>query len=256
MLALISPAKKLGFQANENITYHTQPDFLEYSQQLVSGLQRKSKSRLKALMKLSDALAELNYERYQNFSTPFTEENAYPAIALFQGDTYVGLDAKTLSKEDVEYAQNHLRILSGLYGLLRPVDLMQEYRLEMGTKFANAKGEDLYDFWSDILANACNQIVKDHKDQSIVCLASNEYMKSIPTASLNTNLIICHFKEIKDGTTKTIGLFAKKARGMMARFMIQNRIEARDELKTFQEDGYQFSDSLSDQKNYVFLRER
>ena len=207
-------------------------------------------------MKISEKLGDLNHDRFQRFSTPFTPKNARHAAYAFRGDTYVGLEADNLSKSDLNYAQDHLRILSGLYGLLRPLDLIQAYRLEMGTKLKNKKGEDLYDFWNDQLAKACNDCVKDHKDNAIISLASNEYIKAVKPKELKSPLITCHFKEVKNGTPKTIGLFAKRARGSMARYIIQNKIEKRDGLKKFKNDGYNYSDSLSDSTNFVFLREQ
>lgn len=255
MLALISPAKKMDFDAEWNVNYCTQPGFLDHSQELVDTVKRLSPSRLQSLMKLSDKLGDLNYNRYQRFAAPFTPDNARPAITAFRGDTYVGLDADSLTVDDMAYAQDHLRMLSGLYGLLRPLDLMQAYRLEMGTKITNPRGEDLYDFWGDLLTKSCNDSVQNHKDKTIICLASNEYIKAIRRDRLENDFITCHFKELKDGEPKTIGLFAKRARGMMARFMIQNRIEAPEGLKGFNEDEYEFMPSLSDEQNYVFLRE-
>lgn len=255
MLALISPAKKMDFESEWNSDHTTQPDFLEHSQELINTLKRLSPSILQSLMKLSDKLGALNYDRYQRYAAPFTPENARPAIAAFRGDTYVGLDADTLSAEDLSYAQDHLRTLSGLYGLLRPLDLMQAYRLEMGTKLTNPRGEDLYDFWGGLLTQACNDSVQGHKDKTVVSLASNEYIKSIQQDKLESNFITCHFKELKDGAPKTIGIFAKRARGMMARFIIQNRVEMAEGLKAFNESGYEFVESLSDDQNYVFLRE-
>ena len=254
MLALISPAKKLDFNTTENLTTYTEPDFIEHSQELVKTVKKLSLSRLQSLMKLSDNLGKLNYDRYQRFSVPFTPDNACPAVAVFKGDTYVGLDADTLTKKDLTYAQKHLRTLSGLYGLLRPLDLIQPYRLEMGTKLPNSRGDNLYDFWGDLLTQGCNEIVKKHKNKTIISLASNEYIKSIQPKSLTSNFITCHFKEFKEGVPKVVGLLAKKARGLMARFMIQNRIETPAGLKKFKQDGYRFQSSLSDEQNYVFLR--
>ena len=254
MLALISPAKKMDFESDCNSANHTQPDFLEDSQQLVDTLKDMPQGSLQNLMKLSDKLGALNYNRYQRYAAPFTPANARPAASAFRGDTYVGLDADTLSQDDLSYAQNHLRILSGLYGVLRPLDLMQAYRLEMGTKLANPRGEDLYDFWGDLLTKACNDAVKDHKDKTIISLASNEYIKAVKPKDLDSDFLTCHFKEVKNGTPKTIGLFAKRARGTMARFIIQNRIETPCDLQVFNEDRYGFEESLSDDQNYVFLR--
>ncbi len=255
MLALISPAKKLDFKSDWSIENTTQPHFLEQTQILVDNLKGFSKSNLQNLMKLSENLTDLNYSRYKRFSLPLTSDNARPAITAFRGDTYVGLDGDTLSNEELNYAQQHLRILSGLYGLLRPLDLMQAYRLEMGTKLTNQKGEDLYNFWEDQLTQSCNKAVQSHKDKTIISLASNEYIKSIKPKNLNGPFLTCHFKELKNGAPKTIGLFAKRARGAMARFIIQNRIEKASDLTNFQEDGYKFINTLSDDRNYTFLRE-
>jgi cytoplasmic iron level regulating protein YaaA (DUF328/UPF0246 family) len=254
MLALISPAKKLNFEDEWNSNGFTQPDFLDHSQELVNTIKGMPASDLQSLMALSDKLGELNYNRYQQFSIPFTQVNARTAITAFRGDTYVGLDADTLLPDDISYAENHLRILSGLYGLLRPSDLVQAYRLEMKTRLRTDRGDNLYDFWGGILSQACNNTVKNHSDKTIVSLASNEYIKAIKTVGLESDLLTCHFKELKDGEPKTIGLFAKRGRGMMARFMIQRRLETPEQLKDFNEDGYAFESSLSDELNYVFLR--
>ncbi len=256
MLALVSPAKKLDFEGEWNFNHFTQSDFLDHTQLLVDNLKALPRARLQGLMNLSDNLGELNYKRYQLFSAPFAPDNAKPAIYTFRGDTYVGLDADTLSVDDVQYAQEHLRILSGLYGMLRPLDLMQPYRLEMGTKLSNLRGENLYDFWGDILTNACNKATFGHKSRTVISLASNEYIKAIKPKGLEGEFITCHFKEIKGGIPKVIGIFAKRARGMMARYMIQNRIENPEGLKKFNLDGYEYQEKISDENNYVFLRNR
>ncbi len=254
MLALISPAKKLDFDSECNTEGSTQPALLSHTQELSQTLKSLTQTQIQSLMKLSDNLGELNYNRYQRFTTPFTQTNARPAAYAFRGDTYIGLDADTLSADDMNFAQDHLRILSGFYGLLRPLDLMQAYRLEMGTKLTNPRGEDLYDFWGDIITDACNDAVKTHKDKTVISLASNEYIKAVKPKNLNGDFLICHFKELKNGVPKTIGLFAKRARGMMARYMIQNRIEEPQGLKKFNAGGYEFIANLSDESNYVFLR--
>ncbi len=254
MLALISPAKKLDFESEWIGDRCSQPTLLNESVTLAAILKDTPRARLKSLMKLSDKLTDLNYQRFQRFSTPFTPANARPAIFAFRGDTYTGLDADSLSQDDLNFAQEHLGILSGLYGLLRPLDLMQAYRLEMGTKLTNPRGEDLYDFWGDIITNACNDATKNHKNRNVICLASNEYIKAVKPSMLEGEFITCHFKEIKGGAPKVIGLFAKRARGAMARYIIQNRIEQPEKLKNFDIGGYQFQDSLSDDHNYVFLR--
>jgi len=257
MLALISPAKKLDFEQPPAVDIAksvTQPDFQAQSKTLVETLRAMSEKKLQKLMGLSDALAELNYGRYQNYKTPFTMKNAQPAIYAFRGDTYQGLDADTLGKRDLNYAQKHLRMLSGLYGLLRPLDLIQPYRLEMGTNLKTKAGKNLYEFWDEQLTQACNEVVATHKDPTVVCLASNEYIKVIRKKALNSKLLTCQFKEMKNGKPTTIGFFAKRARGMMARYMIVNRVEQAEGLKGFGEDGYTFSEKLSDEKQFVFVR--
>lgn len=254
MLALVSPAKKLDFESDWMGDKHSQPALIDDAKILADVAKDMSKAELQSLMKISDKLADLNYTRFQNFTTPFTAANARPAAYAFKGDTYVGLEAETLSDNDMDFAQDHLGILSGLYGLLRPLDLMQPYRLEMGKKLKNPRGEDLYDFWGDIITRACNDATKGHKDNSVICLASNEYIKSVKPKALDGAFITCHFKEMKDGAPKVIGIFAKKARGMMARYMIQNRIETPEDLKNFDVDGYAFDKATSDAENYVFIR--
>ena len=254
MLAVVSPAKKLDFENRSPFFDHTQPMFQNDCQALVGVLKGLPKGQIKALMNLSDKLTDLNYERYQGFQPEFDPMKTKQAAYAFKGDTYVGLDAESLSQEDVLYAQDHLAILSGLYGLLRPLDLMQPYRLEMGTKLATERGENLYDFWGTILAKKIEELVSDHKDKTVVCLASNEYIKAVPVKSLSVPFVTCHFKEVKDGVPKTIGLFAKRARGMMARYMIENRLESVDALAAFDSDGYVYQESLSDAQNYVFTR--
>ena len=254
MLALVSPAKKLDFESDWMGDKHSQPALIDDAKILADVAKDMSKAELQNLMKLSDKLADLNYTRFQNFTTPFTAANARPAAYAFKGDTYVGLEAETLSDDDMDFAQDHLGILSGLYGLLRPLDLMQPYRLEMGKKLKNPRGEDLYDFWGDIITRTCNDATKSHKDNSVICLASNEYIKSVKPKALDGAFITCHFKEMKDGAPKVIGLFAKRARGSMARYMIQNRIEEPESLKNFDTDGYGFDSAASDDENYVFIR--
>lgn len=254
MFALVSPAKKLNFTNEAPCSDFTQPMFQSQSQELINILKETPRSRLKALMSLSDKLTDLNYERYQNYSQPFDPSNAKQAIYAFRGDTYVGLDADSLSNADVLYAQDHLGILSGLYGVLRPLDLMQPYRLEMGTKLANGSGENLYDFWGNTLAEKCEELVQEHQDKTIICLASNEYIKAIPVNGLSVPFITCHFKELKDGVPKVVGLFAKRARGAMARYIVQNKIDRPEDLKEFNLDGYSFDALLSDHQNFIFVR--
>lgn len=256
MLALVSPAKKIDFENRSPLSENSQPAFQKQITELVAILKRRSKSDIQNLMHLSDKLAELNYDRYQGFEKNFTPHNSKQAAYAFKGDTYVGLDAESLSKDDIDFAQKSLGILSGLYGFLRPLDLIQPYRLEMGTKLVNPHGENLYDFWDNTITNAVNDATKTHKNKSVICLASNEYIKVVQPKGLNGAFITCDFKEMKNGAPKTIGLFAKRARGAMARYMIQNRIKTPEKLKNFDIDGYVFQPSLSDETKFTFLRDQ
>jgi len=256
MLALISPAKKLDFETDPTLDTHTQPVFLDKAEILVAKARKLSRAALARTMNLSDALADLNYQRYQAFKTPFTLANAKQAALVFNGDTYVGLDAKTLNEEDMIYAQDHLRILSGLYGLLRPLDLIQPYRLEMGAKFQPPRASNLYDFWGDRLTNEINEIVAAHDLSCVVNCASNEYFKSIKPKKLNVPVITPVFKEVKDNQARVLGLFAKQARGMMARHIIVNRLEKPDDLKSFNSGGYTYRKDLSDEFSWVFTRKQ
>ena len=255
MLVLISPAKKLSFEEAAPFDTHSQPDFLDESEDLAGQARKLTRGDLSRLMKISDKLADLNYRRFQDFETPFTLANAKQAALMFNGDTYIGLDAPSLSKEDFAFAQEHLRILSGLYGLLRPLDLMQPYRLEMGTRFQNSRGNDLYAYWGDSLTEAVNGITAGHKDGTMINCASNEYFKAIKPEGLKGRLITPVFKEIKAGQAKVLGMFAKRARGMMARHIIQNRLETPDGIKDFREDGYIFRPDLSNDSDWVFTRD-
>ncbi len=254
MLAIISPAKKLDFESKAEIIDFTKPLFSEHRGELIELAKELSPNDLSKMMNISDKLADLNYDRYQKFQSDFTLDNSKQAIYAFKGDTYVGLDADSLSKEEVIYSQNHLRILSGLYGILRPLDLMQPYRLEMGVKFTSPRGNNLYNFWGNVLTNAINDDVALHGSKIVVNLASNEYIKAINTDKLNAEFITPSFKEIKNGVPKTIGIFAKKARGMMARYIIQNQIEKAEDLKSFDSAGYKYQPELSTDNNFIFTR--
>ena len=254
MLALISPAKKLDFETESHLAEHSEPDFLGRSEELVMTARKLSRAQLASTMKLSDKLADLNFQRFRDFSTPFDLGNAKQAALVFNGDTYVGLEANTLTAKDMTYAQDHLRILSGLYGLLRPLDLIQPYRLEMGAKFRAPGGTDLYGFWDGQLNEAIGNAVDGHKDPTVVNLASNEYFKAVKAKDLDVPVITPVFKEIKDGQARTLGMFAKRARGAMARFMIKKRIEKPAGLKKFTDGGYEYRDDLSDDTSWVFTR--
>ena len=254
MLALISPAKKLDTENEPPLGDFTVPQLLDNSEELVDTVKGLGKGRLKALMNLSDALTDLNHDRFERYATPFTPNNAKQAVFMFRGDTYVGLDADTLTKDDLTYAQHHLGILSGLYGVLRPLDLIQPYRLEMGSKLSTQRGKDLYAFWGSRLTDACNEVTASHDNRTVVSLASKEYVGAIQPQDLAGPFVTCHFKEMREGVPRTIGLVAKKARGRMARFMVQNRVENGDDLKGFGEDGYAFAAELSSDEDLVFVR--
>jgi len=257
MFALISPAKKMNFEPAQATLPYTQPVFLEETKQLAAVAQKLSAQDLMRLMKISESLASLNHARFQAFAPPFDLDNAKQAALAFSGDTYVGLEAWTLTEEDFDYAQTHLGILSGLYGLLRPLDLIQPYRLEMGTKMHNPAGEDLYCFWKDHLAPAIDQrahTATSGHDPAVINLASNEYFKAVDKKQLKSRLITPIFKELKDGQTRTIGLFAKRARGAMARYIVEQRLSSLEDLKTFSSDGYHFQKDLSSDAEWIFTR--
>ncbi len=253
MFAVISPAKKLDFsEPVRGIT--TQPQLIDETEVLLDETRRLLPSDLSKLMKISDQLAELNYGRFQSFELPFTEDNAKQAIFTFNGDTYVGFDAKTLDDEGLDFAQDHVGILSGLYGLLRPRDLMQPYRLEMGTRLQNPRGKDLYAFWGDRITTAINCALEGHAEPVLVNLASNEYFKSVKKKELRAEVVTPVFRELKDGKTKVIGLMAKRARGMMARYIVEKRIESPKALKKFKEGGYRYVAAESTDTEWVFIR--
>lgn len=253
MQIILSPAKKLDFESEVTSSSHSQSQFLNETVELSSVTRSLSTDDLKGLMGISDQLAELNYRRYQDFVTPFDLANARQAVFAFKGDAYQGLDAASLSEDDLNYAQEHLNILSGFYGTLRPLDLMQAYRLEMGIKLKNKRGKNLYEFWQDKLTAGLNKKLAAD-DGILVNLASNEYSKAINFKALDAQVITPAFKEIKDGAPKMIGIFAKKARGMMTRYIIQNRLDNVEGLKDFDMDGYGFNPALSDENTFVFTR--
>jgi len=251
MLIVISPAKTLDFDTAQIITQYSQPRFLEQSQQLINGLKQLSTIEVASLMKLSDKLAALNMVRFQTWSQPFDLDNAKQAVFAFKGDVYAGLDVDTLAPENIEFMQKHLRILSGLYGVLRPLDLIQAYRLEMGTKFANLKGKDLYQFWSKQIKEA---IEAELTDDTLINLASNEYFKAVQSKSMNARIITPIFKDWKNGQYKIISFYAKKARGLMSRYIIEHQIENAEQIKQFNVDGYQYCSELSQGDDWVFIR--
>jgi hypothetical protein len=249
MLAIISPSKTQDF-SECNIDIFSQTRQLESSNELIGILKSKSKSQISKLMSLSEKLSELNFDRFQNFKLPFTLENAKQAILAFKGDVYNGINAPDLSSEDLEFAQSKVRMLSGLYGVVRPLDLIQPYRLEMGTKLSNAKGPNLYDYWGAEISNVLNE---DEPDL-IINLASNEYFKAIDKNALNANILDIVFKEKKGETYKIIGIYAKRARGLMVNYIIRNRLENPEALKNFSDEGYRFDKDLSSDSSWVYLR--
>ncbi len=254
MLIVISPAKTLDYETPPVTRTHTKPAMLKQSQQLIDILRNYSALDLAELMKLSMKLAELNFDRYHDWKTPFNTRNAKQAALAMKGDVYTGLDAETLTEEDFAFAQEHLRILSGLYGVLKPLDLMQPYRLEMGTKLPNPQGGDLYSFWGERITQAVNKALKAQGDDVLINLASNEYYKSIKPKLIEGRIITPQFKEKKNGSYRMIGLFAKRARGMMSRYIITNRLQDPEDLKGFRSDGYRFSKQQSKGDQWVFVR--
>lgn len=255
MLIVISPAKTLDFESSSGVQESSIPNFLDDSQELIDTMKAYSPDDVASLMKISQKLSELNVERYHDWQTPFTIENAKQAILAFKGDVYVGLDAQTLSVQDLQWAQDHLRILSGLYGALRPLDLMQAYRLEMGIKLDNARGKNLYEFWGDKITQDLNQQLHSVGSDCLVNLASNEYFKVIKKSSLKANIITPDFKDFKNGQYKIISFYAKKARGLMSRWIIDNRITSSDQLMRFNSAGYHYSAQQSTANHPVFLRD-
>jgi len=258
MLVVLSPAKSLDFESPLPKAAATrtlsEPELLPESQKLIKTLRKMSPEDLSELMHISPALGELNYRRYANWQTPFTAENAKPALFAFTGDVYVCLDAPSLNAPDLDFAQKHLRILSGLYGVLRPLDLMQAYRLEMGTRLHQGKHQSLYDFWGQQITEKLNQELQQQKSKVLVNLASNEYFKSVQPKKLDADLISPVFKDYKNGQYKIISFFAKKARGLMTAFIIKNRISKPSDLQGFDLDGYHFSAQDSADDAPVFLR--
>ncbi len=254
MLIVISPAKTLDFETPYRAATHSTPLFMDEAAALVRILRGLSVEDLGRLMKLSPQLAELNVARHQAWQQPFTVENARPAIFAFRGDVYMGLDADSLSTADIGFAQNHLRILSGLYGLLRPLDLMQAYRLEMGTRLAGPHGKNLYAFWGDSITAALNSTLRRQKGSTLINLASQEYFRAVLPAALQARVITPVFRERRNDGYRVIGLFAKKARGMMAHFIIRERLDTPDGLKAFNAGGYAYNPGLSTDSDWVFTR--
>jgi len=258
MLLVLSPAKSLDYETPSKVSRPTTPQFVAQSAELIDILKTKSQAEIAALMDLSDPLAALNVARYGVWSQRFTDSNSKPAVLAFNGDVYEGLDAASLSEEDLQWAQQHLLILSGLYGVLRPLDRMQPYRLEMGTALDNARGKNLYAFWGDTLARHINDRLQSDESPVIVNLASQEYFKSVrPTAAsrwLKPRIVECVFEDWKAGQYKVISFHAKRARGLMARFAITRRLSTPQGLQDFDLEGYVHAAEASDEQRLVFRR--
>ena len=255
MLLLISPAKTLDFETPAPTAEFTQADFLKQSKQLISELRALAPHEISTLMSISDKLGVLNFDRFASWKTPFKPSNAKQALFAFQGDVYTGMQAETFSADDIQFAQQHLRILSGLYGVLRPLDLIQAYRLEMGTRFSNSIGKNLYEFWGDAITKTLNKQLKQLNSSVVINLASNEYFSAVQPKLLNGTLITPVFKDKKNGQYKIISFFAKKARGMMSAHIIQNRILKPEAIKKFDVAGYSFNAEMSTEKEWIFTRE-
>jgi len=256
MLIVISPAKSLDFKTPPVINDYTIPELLTESEKLVGRLKTMSPKQLSALMGISDDLGELNFQRFQSWQLPFTPENAKQAVFAFSGDVYQGLNAATLSNEKLQLAQTRMRILSGLYGVLKPLDIIQPYRLEMGTKLKYYKSKDLYVFWNMLITKKVNEAVAESGSRILINLASNEYFKSIDRKKLKAEIVTPDFKEFKNGDYKMISFFAKRARGLMTRFILEHNISDPADLLAFDSEGYAFNSRLSKPGNPVFTREQ
>jgi uncharacterized protein len=258
MIVILSPSKTLDFSDTQTSLAHSNsygtPDLLKETLVLIKHLKKKTAGEIAQLMSISDKLASLNYERYQSFSTPFVPQNARQALLAFKGDVYTDIAVDTYTQGDFEFAQMHVRILSGLYGLLRPLDLIQPYRLEMGTRLSTSKGNSLYEFWGDKITKQLNQHFQEHPRKTLVNLASNEYFKAVNPKKLKAGIITPIFKQYKNGNYKVIALFAKRARGTMTNFIIQKKIDEVERLKTFNEAAYEYNERLSSETEWVFVR--
>jgi len=253
MIIVISPSKTLDF-SNKNFQTHTIPRQLEQSQALIDTVEQLTPEELSNLMKISDKLSQLNWQRYKDFTTPFSLNNAKQALLAFKGDVYAGIDSDNYNDDDFNFAQQHLRILSGLYGALRPLDLIQAYRLEMGTRLQNPQGKNLYEFWDKQVTELLNQDFDGRETPVLINLASMEYFKVIKPKLLNARILTLAFKENKSGAYKTIGIHAKRARGLMTNFIIKNRLTEVEQVKGFDLEQYAFNEALSSEKEWVFSR--
>ncbi|MCR4467545.1 peroxide stress protein YaaA [Burkholderia sp. SCN-KJ] len=256
MIIVLSPAKSLDYDTPAHVPSYTKPAFVDDASELIHGLRKLSPQDISTLMDISDPLARLNFQRYADWSPTFTTANAKQAVLAFNGDVYEGFDAKSLSAADLDYAQQHVRVLSGLYGLLRPLDLLQPYRLEMGTRFANARGKDLYAFWGDRITRALNEQLETRSGAArvLVNCASTEYFKSVKPKLLAAPIVTPVFEDWKGGRYKIISFHAKRARGLMARYIVENRIAEPAALKDFAVEDYAFDAAASNDSTYVYRR--
>lgn len=254
MFFVLSPAKNLNEKDPAPVSEFTQPDLLAESDILMQQLRELAPQQIAELMHVSDKIALLNAQRNAEWNTPFTPENAKQAVFMFNGDVYEGMDANTLNTDQIQYLQGRVRLLSGLYGLLRPLDLIQPYRLEMGTAFANLRGKNLYEFWGDIITNLLNDTLAQAGSNTLVNLASQEYSKSVNTKTLRARLITPIFKDEKNGKYKIISFYAKRARGLMVRYAAEHNITDPEMLKNFNYEGYAFNDAASNESEWVFMR--
>ncbi len=254
MLMVVSPAKTLDYQTPLATRRYTQPELLAQSEKLIALCREMTPAQLSRLMGISDKLADLNAARFQSWQADFTPDNARQAILAFKGDVYTGMAAESFSEQDFDFAQTHLRMLSGLYGILRPLDLMQPYRLEMGIRLANPAGPDLYHFWGERLTEMLNQALAVQGDDILLNLASREYFKAVKTRRLSGRIITPVFLDEKNGKYKIISFNAKKARGMMSRFVIKQRLTRPEQLRDFTEGGYRFHGDESSDSEWIFKR--
>ena len=254
MLIIISPAKSLNYEKQSLTDNYSQPEFISKSKLLINELRKLKPDDISNLMNISPKLAYLNFERFQQWHTPFTAENAKQALLTFNGEVFNGINVNSFTGEDLNFSQKHLRILSGLYGVLKPLDLISAYRLEMGTKLEVSGNKNLYEFWADKITSSLNNALKQQEDNILINLASNEYFKSVKTNNLNADIITPVFKDAKNDRYKVISIYAKKARGLMTSFIIKNRISNPEELKLFDAEGYFYNDELSQSGQPVFTR--
>ncbi len=254
MLILLSPAKGQNFEPAQTAVHASEPRLLSKSNELIEILRLYSPDELMTLMNVSEKIGNLTAERFASFTTPFNELNAKPAAFAFSGDVYKGLAIDDFTESDLEFAQNHLRILSGLYGVLRPLDLIQPYRLEMGTRLDTKAGSDLYQYWGSSISESLMADLEEHEDDLVINLASNEYFKAVSASGIHTNINTPVFKDFKNGKYKIISFFAKNARGAMARWIVKEKVKEAIDLVNFREDGYEYNEELSEVNSPVFLR--